>query len=298
MMNREIELESVRRYLDGTATREETDALEARILTDAAFRGEFLRYAHLDAALAGNRQSRVPFGTARKTGRWPQWRPLTAAAAGIVFGMLCTSVVFGYMVPQMTKSVTLLREGFEDDGKPRAEGFPTSAEVWGGDAAVSVRSGDAVQAKEGERILRMEPTRGDLSNRQHLIIALPPLREDEAPTVRVTASFHASDSEIRDRYLMRAATFSEAPGEIDPMWMHQLWGDESNRALSAAAQARTFPPGAAEWQTMHLTIDVPPGSRVLVVSLWAATMDGRPERRAPHYLDDIQVTLAPLTPAP
>lgn len=45
--------ESIRRYLDGEATAEETAALELLLLEDPALRWEFLRYAQMDAALAG-----------------------------------------------------------------------------------------------------------------------------------------------------------------------------------------------------------------------------------------------------
>ena len=53
-------LELARRYIEGTATAEETRALEAALRTDAAFRRQFLRYANVDAALGSGRLSAVP----------------------------------------------------------------------------------------------------------------------------------------------------------------------------------------------------------------------------------------------
>ena len=94
-MNRtEHELELMRLYLEGFASLEETKELESLIVKDASVRQDFLRYTHLDSALAGVRRSQPKVVATRRSG-WFSWRPLTAAAAGILFGMFCTSVVFG-----------------------------------------------------------------------------------------------------------------------------------------------------------------------------------------------------------
>ena len=52
---------------------------------------------------------------AAKPARWYSWRPATAAAAGIVFGMLCTSVLFGYVVQRAVQRFPLavFDPGFE-----------------------------------------------------------------------------------------------------------------------------------------------------------------------------------------
>ncbi len=66
--------------------------------------------------------------------RWSAWRPLTAsAAAGIVFGMFCTSVVFGFSVRSLEKVVSLLQEGFESGAAPLVTGIPQELNQWTGD---------------------------------------------------------------------------------------------------------------------------------------------------------------------
>jgi hypothetical protein len=59
-----------------------------------------------------------------------------------------------------------------------------------------------------------------------------------------------------------------------------------------ARAARAFPllPGSDGWQTGSITVDVPPGASVLIVSLWTATMDGKIENRTPHYVDDVRLS--------
>jgi len=100
-MNRtEHELELMRLYLEGVASLEETQELESLIVKDASVRQDFLRYTHLDSALAGVRRSQPSVGAPRRS-VWLSWRPLTAAAAGILFGMFCTSVVFGFVAPSL-----------------------------------------------------------------------------------------------------------------------------------------------------------------------------------------------------
>jgi hypothetical protein len=46
------------------------------------------------------------------------------------------------------------------------------------------------------------------------------------------------------------------------------------------------------WQTLKETIEIPPGTRSIVVSL-AAGMASESAAKALHYLDDIQVRLVP-----
>jgi ferric-dicitrate binding protein FerR (iron transport regulator) len=80
-MNRtEHELELMRLYLEGVASLEETQELESLIVKDACVRQDFLRYTHLDSALAGVRRSQ-PSAVAPRRSVWLSWRPLTAAAA-------------------------------------------------------------------------------------------------------------------------------------------------------------------------------------------------------------------------
>ena len=133
-MNRtEHELELMRRYLDGVASLEETQELEALIVKDASVRQDFLRYTHLDSALAGVGRSQ-PSVVAPCRSVWFSWRPLTAAAAGIVFGMFCTSLVFGYSMPRMVERVlNLVNAGFEESVAPLPDGIPLRFGVWSGD---------------------------------------------------------------------------------------------------------------------------------------------------------------------
>jgi len=223
--------------------------------------------------------------------RWFQWRPLTAAAAGLVFGMFCTSMVWAYAVHERRSS--LLRESFERSSFHVDRGFPTHVDQWSGDAATIVSSDAGVRPKDGARMLKMEPVAMELFSRTHCIVDLQKQTQALGSTTRqieFRASFHPSVLDKKDRYVLRAAAFADEPTKLDERWMKELWPEIDEHALAYAARGVSVPSGTDGWQTITLMIDVPPGSRILVISKWAATMDGKPANRAAHYLDDVRLS--------
>jgi hypothetical protein len=135
-MNRsEHELELMRRYSDGVASLEETQELEALIVKDAGVRQDFLRYTHLDSALAGVRSSQ-PSVVAPCRSVWLSWRPLTAAAAGLMIGLFSASLVLAVTSPKVTSErlLSLVNGSFDDNQIKR--GFPKQTGFWSGDEAV------------------------------------------------------------------------------------------------------------------------------------------------------------------
>lgn len=87
----------IQRYISGTITAPETEALEQLLKTDAALRDWYLDALNLDSALEASAESAqtalslpVPFSqrvltpAGATSTRWQGWRPLAAAAAGIV----------------------------------------------------------------------------------------------------------------------------------------------------------------------------------------------------------------------
>jgi hypothetical protein len=75
-MNRtEHELELMRIYLEGFASLKQTKELESLIVKDSSVRQDFLRYMHLDSALAGVRRSQPRVVATSRSG-WFSWRHL------------------------------------------------------------------------------------------------------------------------------------------------------------------------------------------------------------------------------
>ncbi len=226
-----------------------------------------------------------------RSASWLSWRPLTAAAAGIVFGILCTSVVWAYAAHEARLS--LLHESFEGVRFGWQSGFPKEMGQWGGDEAKIVSSEAGVNPKDGVRMLKLEPVKTDLFSRTHCIVDLQKQSLALGATTRqieLRASFHPSVLGKKDRYILRAAAFADGPEKLDERWMKEAWAQIDEHSLAYAARGVSVPAGIDAWQTITLMIDVPPGSRILVISMWAATMDGKPANRAAHYLDDVRLS--------
>ncbi|MEO6753627.1 MAG: hypothetical protein ABIP85_17755, partial [Chthoniobacteraceae bacterium] len=221
--------ELLERWRDGTATEADLRELTARLATpehrDALLEDWLVESAlprALPAALvADQRESALTSGTKpspraepKRWGGWLQWRPLAAAAAGIVFGILCTSVVFAYVVPSLGKVITLLQESFESGPSPLVTGVPVKAGVWSGDFTEVVGEQQAVKPEAGTKMLRF--LRADYegkANRDsgsvadvYRLIDLRAYREqfaDGAAVVQFSAGFNAAAFPEGDVYMCK-----------------------------------------------------------------------------------------------
>jgi hypothetical protein len=293
-MNRtEHELELMRLYLDGVASLEETQELESLIVKDASVRQDFLRYTHLDSALAGVRRSQ-PSAVASRPSVWLSWRPLTAAAAGIMFGMLCTSVVFGFVGQRQVEKKTplaVVQPSFEDAQMPLAKGFPPAPSLWTGDVAKVVPAENGVTPKDGHHMLRMETTvygKPVLFPRLYQIIALSP-SGSERREIEVSASFASADPSGSPHYTVRAYAVNEAPERLGPDWFARHWFVQQDEAIASAETGFENPPGSTNWQSIGLRMQVPGKARCLVV-FFGVKNQAKSQARKPHYLDAVQVS--------
>ncbi|MFM2176453.1 MAG: hypothetical protein RL015_551 [Verrucomicrobiota bacterium] len=302
-MNRtEHELELMRRYLEGVASLEETQELESLIVKDVGVRQDFLRYTHLDSALAGVRRSQPSVAAPRRS-VWLSWRPLTAAAAGIVFGMLCTSVVFGFVNQQAAvKKVPLLAfdAGLEDVTQTLKDGLPDRVGQWGMDEASIVAAEENVLPLQGERMLRLEPIppQKPVKNHTSRVYQMLDLRSQPVAMMNgeveaeVTASFCATNSDLSSRYLIRAIALDEAPETATKNFWSKV---ESDGVVSESQRFDTLP-GKSGWHTFSMKLRLPPGSQTLVLIFGAVPSEDTSRPALVHYLDDVQASL--LTPPP
>jgi hypothetical protein len=288
-------------YLDGRATEEQATRLNATLRADEASRDLYLKLADIHSCLAveeglwvgqlaGKNSSDLKV---RPTPRpWPSWRPIAAAAAGIGFGIFCTSVVFAYAVPRMRldrqRVIPILNDGFEDVKAAFGRGFPNDAGGWSGDFATVVAMQEAVVPKEGQHMVRLAPLTGRKFCAAARIVDLaefPILTSMESWTVEVTASFHGSDPAWADRNQIRLAAFSEPPRDVKAIWN----GDNRlDQALQHLGQTVPTKPGESGWQTLKVSMVIPAGARSLVIHLGAGAADDAGPK-TPHYIDDVHV---------
>lgn len=229
--------------------------------------------------------------TARQSGpsfRWFAWRPLTAAAAGIVFGMFCTSVVFGFVVQRQMRTQTLLSEGFEDAGMPVEHGLPQRAGVWSGDLSAPETDNANARPAEGSRMVRLPPVdKRKFSYAMRFMEAgeLPPSGTAHTRQIEVTASFHGDGSPVSGRYQIRMAAFAGTLTEAREIW---LGGHVDEQALMHVARTISTAPSQHGWTPVRTEMEVPAQTRWVLISLAAAVADEAAAKTA-HYLDDVQI---------
>ena len=293
-------------HLDGALSDNERAALNTWLKADAAslrrfteavmFEQQIRTAAHANAAqhAAADFDAATTQVTTLKSS-WLQWRPLMAAAAGLVIGLFSASMVFGFVVQRGVEKRTPLavfEPGFENAQMPLAIGFPDGAGRWSGDAAQVVAAENGVLPKEGKFMLRLEPLSIGVPRIYQVLDlqSLPSGAGGESREIEVSASFATAGAEAPVRYVIRAFGVTEAPGNLDAAWF-----DRRDEAVALAARGLDVMPGTKGWQTISVKIQVPREARSLVLFFAVRTPD-KAARTSPHYLDDVRVSL--LTPPP
>jgi hypothetical protein len=291
----------IQRYISGTITAAETEALEQQLKTDAALRDWYLDALNLDSALEASAESaqtalslpvppshRVFTLGSSQPFRWLSWRPLTAAAAGIAIGMFCTSVVFGFVGQRQMRTQTLLSEGFEYPGMPVEHGLPQRAGVWSGDFAAPEVGNKRVQPAEGSRMVRLpQADKRRFSYAMRFIDAgqLPPPDGLKTRQIEVSAAFCSESSLLPEYYQIRMAAFAGTLAEARAVW---LGGRIDEQALMHVARTISTAPGHHGWTSVCTGMEVPAQTNWVLVSLAAAVPDGEAAKTA-RYLDDVHI---------
>lgn len=295
--------ELIQHYLHGEATDAEVAELDRLLASDRALRRKLIVETGIDAGLCEIARERAsqPSAVVPRRSAWFSWRPLTAAAAGIVFGMFCTSVVFAYAVPRMRmdrhRVVSLFNERFEDVKAVFGRGFPNDADGWSGDFDAVVSTDGAISPKEGQHMARLAPIAGRKFCAAERIVDLakfPLISGTESRMVEVTASFHGMDSEWADRNQIRLAAFAEAPKDVKAIWNSDSRLDQ---VLQHLGRTVTVKPGEHGWQTLKVSMEIPVGTRSLVIHLGAGVADDAGPKTL-HYIDDVraQFVITETTP--
>ena len=115
-----------------TLLRENADARStmARLMVDEQALISRLRDDSIVALLEPAPKAETPLRTST---RWFAWRPLTAAAAGLVIGLFSASMVFGFGARSVERVISLLQESFESGPAPMVKGIPQDVNLWSGD---------------------------------------------------------------------------------------------------------------------------------------------------------------------
>lgn len=305
-------IELIHACLDGRATDQQASRLNARLRADAAARDLYLQLADTHSCLAVDESlwadvissERVPdFHAHSIRQRWFAWRPLAAAAAGLVFGIFCASVVFG-VVAQRAEVVKRIPVAIFDPGLENTEpitsrGVPSRVGAWGAQSARVVAEENGVKPVEGQRMLRLEPTPRDKNGESHLspayqMLDLRSLPKDHrsGAEVQVTASFCAAKSDVTSLYAIRIFAMNQPPDKA----RSRFWQKTEDEGVAVAQQTFGSAPGDGGWHTFSLKMPLPRGTRTLVFILSAGVPKDATAAASYYYLDDVQVSV--ITPQP
>jgi hypothetical protein len=234
---------------------------------------------------------------------WLSWRPITAAAAGIVFGMLCTSVVFGFgVVRSLERVVSLFHESFESRPAPLVTGMPQELNLWSGDYSEIVETYEAVKPPQGAKMARVlrsdfkgktspKPSKqGDL---MRVVDVRPFLREANGGEVVITLSA-----------LFNAAPFPEAEHYDGGVYLYalgQLGSTEESLLEDSLAHShggcRSLDRDPATWQSASARLLLPPGTEVVLLKVSFSPVSASGESQSPlpgyetfagHFVDDVR----------
>ena len=304
----------IQRYISGTITEAETEALEQQLKTDPVLRDWYLDALNLDSALEAAAESaqtalslpvplsqRVLTPVGATSTRWQGWRPLTAAVAGIVFGMFCTSVVFGYVVPRTMERVrTVFSESFESGVTKTVPGLPHETSLWAGDEAEVVSSASGSKAHGGAKMLRFVSATypGENSPRSqwgdvYRLVDVRGMAGEGRTMARLSASFAQSSAVAEERFVCRAEALaldkelSALPAPLDLAWLQQ-----NN---SATGSRRAVLMGTGQWQ--DVSVEVPITLETRYVMLHLAMVQEQPIIESgsvqfpAHLMDDVKLDI-------
>lgn len=220
--------------------------------------------------------------------RWQQWRPLTAAAAGLMLGCFSTSLVMAYTGGLRRFILPLANPGFErQENLPQTHLAPM-ADQWSGlDTEIVTADDPLPAAKSGRRMLRLGPApegKGYFANLMTDLSGSRPM-STKPLQIEVTAHFHASKPNQNEHYSFNAATFADKADIVSSLW-ENTWRDMRDASLTTTGKA-IFPTATQPgWHSITLRLDVPPQARTLVISLGSNT-PGPITGRTDHFMDEV-----------
>ncbi|MBT6851475.1 MAG: hypothetical protein HOA16_09800 [Opitutae bacterium] len=290
------------KYLEGSLTEEEALALSNRIEQSSEVRERYWELASIHGMVEQTMQTAsLQATTGRESAeperipRVPELSRIKTGIAGLAIGVFSASVVWAFNLPQDKKSNQEVREivteSFEDPDTGFKGRFPSEAGKWFGEIS-SISEDEMISSASGVRVAKFgDNPKAKFTYARYLIdldeYAKP--GQNQSRSVRVEASFFASNPDESSVFQIRLAAFSQEPQDVRPIWndqevlFDQVLQHVGRNHITTLGQK-------ADWQRLEASIEIPPGTRILVISLGAGMVDPNADQ-SNHYLDDIRVSL-------
>jgi hypothetical protein len=289
-------------YLDGNLSEDDARTLSHQIEESPELRQRYWELASIHGMVEQTMQSASLQATTGRESVEPERRTrisglsrIKTGIAGLAIGVFSASVVWAFNLPQDKKSEQEVREivteSFEDPDTEFKGRFPSEAGKWFGEIS-SVSAKDEIPPASGVRVAKFwDKSKAKFTYARYLIdldeYAKP--GQNQSRSVRVEASFFASNPDESSVFQIRLAAFSQEPQEVRPIWNNQevLF----DQVLQHVGRNHITKPGQKpDWQRLEASIEIPPGTRSLVISLGAG-MDDPNGDKSSHYLDEVKVSL-------
>ncbi|MEK0446955.1 MAG: hypothetical protein RLZZ399_2276 [Verrucomicrobiota bacterium] len=303
-------------HLDGSITHERRAELEQRLLHSASDRARFWQEAQTHAMLHAHAQATTPqtiplephTPAASAIVRIRQWRPLAAAAAGLIIGLFSASLVFGVVVPSLRTRIDLLQEGFESGVRPDAHGrIPLEPGVWSGDLTEISEARGVVTPAEGTHMLRFlradsegHPLPNSFSSDTFQLLDLRPYQKEIASgkaMVRLSALFNGDPDPADGPFACVLKLYALDNDLVEERKAGSFTGSIRERMLAHSSSTRVrLDSNPQSWQRANNELRLPPGTNYLVVQVGLTNENKQPDAKrdvfGAHYVDRVQVVLA------
>jgi hypothetical protein len=303
----------IQRYIAGLTTEDESEHLQESLKRDDSLARLYLRYMNLDVTLEAHANSSIAIKEmlvssnrveAKHLHFWLAWSPLAAAAAGIVFGMICTSVVFAHTAPRTVNHLLdLANTGFEEAITPLPDGIPKQYGVWSGDYSSIVGEEMGVIPHEGRHMLKFlrsdsaeERLTGNASNGNlYQIVDLRTWRNEIASGTSIvdwSAWFNAvpTDAEAKLKFVARVWAYGGEPSLVRKGWEEKMHLELAYSSRNIAADT-----DVKSWQRIAGSMIVPQDTNFLVIELKAVAGEVPAKNKivtfAGDYVDDVNLIL-------
>ena len=290
--------ELIDRYLTGMADEAEIAQLDELLKTDEELRQTFLAASRLDSYVREQAEQPEIVMEKEQISRPHKFRSAwvtPAAAAGLLIGLFSASIVWAYAIPRgeaiSRTSQEIVSESFEDPEMKLRPHLPVEANQWFG-RLVSVLPEGGVSAVKGSRVGQLSPVPGNRTESVRYVVDLddhPELAHGHVQSLEVKASFSAPFTEQNPKFRIGFAAFSEGPGDVRRAWIEER--EFGERVLQEVV--RNYRPTReehGEWHEVSASLEIPEGSRSVVVSLGVFAL--HPDKPvSDFYLDGIEVQL-------
>ena len=241
----------------------------------------------------------------RTTPRWFAWRPLTAAAAGLVIGLFSASMVFGFGARSIEKVISLLQESFEGGPAPLVKGIPQDVNLWSGDYSEVVERYEGVKPKDGTKMVRM--LRSDFEGKASSM----PNRQGDLSRIIDVRSF-MRDANGGEFVMTLSALFNAAPfpdsqrydGVVTLYALGELGSTEESLMEDALAisngSCNSMDRDSATWQRASTRLLLPTGTEFVMLKVsfrrWPKGSGDQPSLPdlmtfAGHFVDDVRASV-------